>query len=98
ARQDRKRIVMLRILQQRPDYIDLHTRQERIAIPRRLEQEYPVAPLPHRLAGQLRAIAHHQVAMTFVLGGRESYRVRTEFIHSDPPGLSRRVARPPRGG
>ena len=48
---------MLGVGQQMTDNLDLRAGQQRIAVGRRLDHEDPVAPLPLRLARQVRPIA-----------------------------------------
>ena len=65
GREDGKGVVVLGTGQEMADDFHLRSGKQRIAVAGRLEQDDPVPRLPGR-GGQVRPIAHHQVALTLV--------------------------------
>ena len=58
---DRKRVVVLRVVEDSLDDFDLGAGQQPVAVAGRLEEEDPIPPLPLFLARQLRPPAEHEV-------------------------------------
>ncbi len=74
--QDRKRVLGVGVRQELPDQVNLHAREERVAVAGRLEEYDPVLAAGGRGRGrgsQLRVVAHHQVAGLVVVGGGKAH-------------------------